>query len=173
MPLIKARNDAKETTLLAQFRARVKLDRHALDLAAEEQPQLFMDVADAHVFAVSRHDAARDELLRVDAKLGRQTRADMEKEGTKPTEGKIADVVLGHAEHLTAADKMAKAKIEADEWSALRSALEHRKSMIRELATLYAAGYYTAGAAGGASRKVGEKNYQVSRERLTEARRSR
>lgn len=156
-----------------EFRRRIKLDRHALDLAAEEQPELFLSVADEHVLAVSRRDQAKDELLRTDAKLGREVRAAMEKEGQKPTEGKIADQVLGKEEHLLAADKFSEANREVDEWGALRSALEHRKSMIRELATLYASGYYTAGAATGARGAVRDKDAAAGREALAGARQQR
>ena len=165
MSLIAKRGNG--ASLLQQLRARIALDRHALDLAAEEQPQLFLDVANEHVMAQSRHDAARDELLRIDAELGRKVRADMEASGTKPTEGKIADNVLGEQRHVDAANKTAAAKVEVDEWLALRSSLEHRKSMIRELATLYASGYYTAGASSGAKVAVRDKDAAANRERLS------
>ena len=165
MALIQKRNGSEDTTM-QQLRARIALDRHALDLAAEEQPQLFLDVAEEHVMAQSRFDAARDELLRTDARLGREVRAEMEASGNKPTEGKIADAVLGKEAHVAAAEATAKAKITVDEWGALRAALEHRKSMIRELATLYASGYYTAGASSGAKVAVRDKDAVANRERL-------
>ncbi len=164
MTLIAKRGNS--SSLLAQLRGRIALDRHALDLAAEEQPQLFLDVANEHVMAQSRHDAARDDLLRIDAELGRKVRAEMEASGTKPTEGKIADNVLGEQRHVDAANKTAAAKIEVDEWLALRSSLEHRKSMIRELATMYASGYYTAGASSSAKVAVRDKDAGANRERL-------
>lgn len=177
MALIKARGapassavEMPKYTLLEQFKERVKLDRHTLDLAAEEQPQLFLDVADQHVFAQSRHDAARNELLRVDARLGREVRADMVAKAQKPTEGSVADVVLGNEEHIKADNAMAAAKIEADEWGVLRSSLEHRKSMIRELALLYAAGYYTAGAARDSSNKNRDARAAEGREALAKSR---
>lgn len=158
---------------LARYRAAVALDRHALDIAAEEQPQLYLEIAEERVHARSRHDAAKDNLTRTDARLGRETRAKMEKESIKPTEGRIADVVLGHEEHLAAADAAAKAKEEADEWDALVSAFEHRKSMIRELATLYASGYYTAGAADKARGQVRDTGAAAGREALHTARQAR
>lgn len=168
MSLIQKR--AEKRAAPADYRERVRIDRHTLDLAAEEQPQLFMEVADHHVMAQSQYDGARDELTRVDARLGREVREKMVAAGDKPTEGKVADYVLGEKEHLDAADKVAKLKVEVDEWGAIRSALEHRKSMIRELATLYVSGYYTAGAAKGAGNKVGERDYQRGREAMAEAR---
>lgn len=176
MSLIKGRGAAPATQKpdgsfqgdpkLAELRAKVKLDRHALDLAAEEQPQLYLDAADQRVLARSRADEAKDNLTRTDARLGREVRAQMEKEGAKPTEGRVADVVLGHQDHLDAAAKFAEARREADEWDALTSALEHRKSMIRELATLYASGYYTAGAAAGARGQVRDTQYAAGKEAL-------
>lgn len=158
---------------LERYRLLVRLDRHSLDLAAEEQPQLYLDVAEQRVVARSRADAAKDELLRTDARLGREVRAKMEAEGTKPTEGKVADVVLGNQGHLAAAEKVAEARRESDEWDALVAAFEHRKSMIRELATLYASGYYTAGAAAGARSQVRDTAAVAAREALTKHREAR
>jgi hypothetical protein len=182
MTLIKARG-APETSArtlsepkpltIDHYRAQIKIDRNALDLCAEEQPELFLKVAEAQVFAVSRRDAAKDELLRTDARLGREARAAMVEKGVKPTEGGVADVVLGEKEHLELAAKVAALNKEVDEWSALRSALEHRKSMIRELATLFASGYYTAGAASGARGAVRDANAAAGREALTKAREGR
>lgn len=177
MALIKPRGAPAEKAVesgtergLAHYRSMIKLDRHSLDLAAEEQPQLFLDVAEQQVQAISRRDQAKDELLRADAKLGRKVREEMVAKGGKPTEGAVADYVLKEEEHLTAADKVAKLNLEVDEWSALRSALEHRKSMIRELATLYAAGYYTAGIADGARSRTRDKDAGEAREALARER---
>ena len=172
MTLIKRRSDQQAPSSgLEEFRARIKLDRHALDLAAEEQPELFLQVADEHVLATSRQDQARDELLRIDARLGREVREKLAADPkAKITEGAVADYVLKEQEHLDAADKLSTAKREVDEWGALRSALEHRKSMIRELALLYSAGYYTVGAAGGAGRSVRDTDAAVNRRLLAEGR---
>ena len=175
MTLISKRkpDDKVNKSQFDNYRQRVALDRNSLDIAAEEQPALYLEIAEQRAYANSRYDAARDDLLRTDAKLGREVRAEMEASGTKPTEGKIADVVLGKQEHLDAADKAAKAKQEADEWSALVSAFEHRKSMIRELATLYASGYYTAGSARASGGKVRDADAAAGRERLAQARQDR
>lgn len=160
------------TSPLVQFRERVKLDRNTLDIAAEEQPELYLEIAEQKAYASSRLDAARDELGRTDASLGREIRAELAKV-SKPTEGMIADQVLGRQQHLGAAAKVAKAKQEVDEWSALVSAFEHRKSMIRELATLYASGYYTAGSARSTSTKVRDADAAAGREALARARQER
>lgn len=163
---------APKAPTLDAYRARIKIDRNSLDFAAEEQPQLFMEVADEHVYAQSRYDQARDELTRKDAELGRETRAAMVTAGQKPTEGSVADVVLGHKDHLALAAKVSAAKIEVDEWGALRSALEHRKSMIRELATLYSAGYFTTGSASGARGAVRDAQYKEGREAMAAQRKA-
>lgn len=174
---LKGRTPAPEPRRITidDYRNRIALDRHALDLAAEEQPELFLQIADEHVLATSRRDAAKDELLRTDARLGREARAEQEKAyvaktGSKPTEGSVADAVLGQQEHLEAADKVSRLNREVDEWGALRSAMEHRKSMIRELATLYAAGYYTAGTAEGAGRSVRDTRGTAARGALAAGR---
>lgn len=179
MALIKPRGSNKPVeqpapvSQLAHYREKVKLDRHALDFAAEEQPELFLNVANEHVEAQSRHDELKDVLLQLDARLGREVRAEMEKGGAKATEGKVADSVLGNEERQQAAKNLAAAKVEVDRWSALRASLEHRKSMIRELATLYASGYFTAGASDTASRQVRDQKAEEGRRQLADKRKER
>lgn len=156
------------TTGIAFYRDKVKIDRHALDVAAEEHPQLFLEILEKHVQAVSRQAQAQDEMVRLDSGLARKVREELVAKGTKTTEGMIADFVLVDPEHVAASAKVAAAKIEVDEWAALKSAFEHRKSMIRELAQLYFAGYYST--TGGAKSKTRDADAAVNRERITEAR---
>lgn len=170
MSLIKRRGDAAEESLLDRYRAELRLDRNALESAAEDQPHLFLEVAEQHVQAASRCDAARDELTRTDARLGRAVRAEMEAKGMKPTEGRVADEVLGHQDHLDAAARLATARVEVDNWAALRVAFDHRLRMIRELVALYGAGYYTAGGAGAARSSTRDTHAAAGREALARAR---
>lgn len=168
--LIKTRG-VEQLSAIEHYRDKIKLDRHALDLAAEEQPGLFLEVAEQHVQAKSRYDQARDNLTRLDAKIAQRVRtAWNEAKDGKATEGKVADIVLTDPEHLTAADAMQKAKEEVDEWDALRSAFDHRLRMIRELTSLYAAGYYSASGSSSAKTGVRDANAAAGREALRRGR---
>ena len=168
-----APSSAGNGSALEHYRERLKLDRHALDFAAESQPELFLAVAEQHVLALSRLDAAKDELTRLDARLARDVRKRIEAEGGKTTEGRIADEVLTQQEHIDHATTMSAAKIEADNWSALRTAYDHRLRMIRELVSMYSAGYYTATGAAGARTEGRNAGAAAGREALAAARQAR
>ena len=166
--LIKQRG---QPSALDIYREKIKLDRHALDLAAEEQPGLFLEVAEQHVQAKSRYDQTRDELTRLDARIAQRIRGGWnEAKDGKATEGKVADVVLTDPEHLAKAEAMQKAKQEVDEWEALRTAFDHRLRMIHELASLYASGYYSASGSASAKGVARDVGAAVGREALRRAR---
>ena len=130
----------------ALFRNRIKIDRDALDKAVEEQAQVFLEVCDRHVHALSKRDEIRDKLARRDAEIAREVRRQAEKGKTRATEAMINDSVLLHIDHVKLNTDCAELKKQADLWSVLRDAFDQRMRMIRELVNLYAIGYY--GAAG-------------------------
>ncbi len=149
---------------LERYRALIKLDRHALDTAAEEQAQLFLDVCDKHTLAVSVRDEAKETLARVDAQLASEVR--LRKTETKMTEGAIYDQVVQSQKHQEVTTDYEHKRRDADFWGNLRAAFEQRAKMIRELTGQYSAGYFTV-QSGVHARRAGA---QEGREALHEAR---
>lgn len=132
----------KEPSDYDMLRARIKIDRDALDKSVEEQAQVFLEVCDKHVHALSRRDEARDKLARRDAEIARDTRQKGEKSGARITEANVNDSVMLHPDHIMISAELAELKKQSDLWGVLRDAFDQRMRMIRELVNLYAMGYY-------------------------------
>jgi hypothetical protein len=155
------------------FAARIKLDRNALDVAAEEQAQIFLEVAQQHVLACSRRDEAKDDIARIDASLARDFRAQCEEQKIRATEALISDHVLQHQSHISAAATLRLHRIEADQWGALREAFDQRMRMIKELVGLYASGYYSEGGTIGPRNAIRDAIAENARQKLDEGRKAR
>jgi len=145
---------------LGRYRDKIKLDRHALDTAAEEQAQVFLDVCDHHTRAVSIRDEAKESLARTDAELASEIR--QRKSETKMTEGAIYDQVVQHKKHQDATSGYERKRRDADYWGNLRSAFDQRAKMIRELTGQYSAGYFTVQSAVSARRGAGADQGRVA-----------
>ena len=146
MGLIKPRifSGANTPTDYDILRTRIKIDRDALDKSVEEQAQVFLEVCDRHVNALSLRDEARDKLARHDAQIALETRQKAEREKTRITEAVVNDSVMLHPDHIRLSTELLEIKKRADLWGVLRDAFDQRMRMIRELVNLYAIGYYGA-----------------------------
>lgn len=175
MVMIKPRGQAvtKELTDYDLFRARIKIDRDALDKSVEEQAQVFLEVCDRHVNALSLRDEARDALSRKDAEIARETRQKAEKGGSRVTEANVNDSVMLHPDHINLSDKLAKLKKQSDLWGVLRDAFDQRMRMIRELVNLYAIGYYGSAGTVGPRNAVRDSLAATARTKLDEDRKTR
>lgn len=136
--------------------AKIKLDKQRLDLATEEQAEVFLEIGERHAQAVSVRDLAKDTVTRVDAELARDKRIAAAKAGEKITEKITDDYVCLHEKHAAAVAAYADARRAEMKWSALRDAFDQRMRMIRELVGLYAAGYWTNSGTAGARGQVQE-----------------
>lgn len=155
------------------LRERIKIDRDALDKSVEEQAQVFLEVCDRHVNALSLRDEARDKLSRRDAEIARDARQKGEKSGTRVTEANINDSVMLHADHIKLSAELAELKKQSDLWGVLRDAFDQRMRMIRELVNLYAMGYYGANGSVGPRNTVRDSLAATARSKLDEDRKSR
>ncbi len=135
---------------LATYRELIKLDRHALDIATEEQAQLFLTICDKHTYSISLRDQAEEALATVDAEVSSKIRQRASE--TKLTEAAIKEQVVLAKEHAAAvADYEYKRRI-SNYWGNLRAAFDQRAKMIRELTGQYSAGYFTVQSAVSARR---------------------
>lgn len=150
MALIKPRGTATPEAELTRYRELIKLDRHALDTAAEEQAQIFLDVCDKHTLAMSVRDEAEETLTRTDATVSSDIR--IRSAENKLTEAAIKEKVIQNKDHAKAwSDYEYKRRI-ANSWGNLRVSFEQRAKMIRELTGQYSAGYFTVQSGVGARR---------------------
>ena len=123
------------------YKKKIVIDRHALDICAEEQSQHFLDICDKHTEAISLRDAAKEDLAVIDAELAsKQRKSSAEK---RMSEGAIYDLVVQDPKHKAAWQRYEDRKHIADRWGNLRFSFEQRAKMIRELTSQFSSGYFT------------------------------
>lgn len=131
---------------LTRYRALLKLDRNDLDRAAEQQSDLYMQVSDNHIEAVSARDEAKNQLALVDSELANTVRSKYER---KLAEGAVYDEVIITPKHKATTAEYEQKKRLADQWGALRAAFEMRSKMIREMTQQFSSGYFSVGRVSG------------------------
>lgn len=125
---------------MSNWSEQLKIDRFRLDDMLVEQPQVYWEVANAYALAVSRRDELKERSVFVMATVSNRIRTESEK---KPPEAAIAHMIELDEEYTAARGAYLKAKTTADELIALKGAYEQRAHMLRDLAQLYIAGYFS------------------------------
>lgn len=116
------------------------IDRHDLDIEISRQPTLYMEICDAQVMAVSRSDAAYDEVKRVAAEVDLRIRE--EHEGERITEKQVEALVQTSEDYVNARQDYRDKKYLADRLTALKESFYQRSFMLRDLASITVAGSY-------------------------------
>lgn len=123
-----------------EFRAYLKINKHALDDEIVQQPMLLYQVSEAFVEAVAQRDALKEALATIDARLDGSIRKRLEDQ--KVTEAMVKNLVQTDVDHEEASTAYMEAKQQADVLGVLRDAFASRGYMLRDLVQLTAAGYY-------------------------------
>lgn len=149
------------------FTAKLRLDKHALDEAIAEQADLYYLVAERHVLARDAAETAKAELDTRDSSEALRLRAEAERAGAKITEGRISEQVLTSAAHSVATGELSLARLQSEKWAALRDAFGQRASMIKVLAELYVAGYFSLSSVGAGGAKIATVDAEQGRAAMT------
>ena len=128
---------------LTEIEAALLIDKHDLDTELLSQADLFYRVAQEYTKAVSIKDEAYELMKETDANLNLSIREAAEQAQEKITEAKISATVLSHDQHSQIFSKWLNAKEESDKLGHLKEAFIQRSYMLRDLAQLYIAGYYS------------------------------
>lgn len=146
----------------------LRIDKHKLDTEIIRHPELYLRAANAHVEAVSRADLLRREVDETRADVDSRVRRGFEKKEVKSTEKMITAAVEGHKDYKKAYSDYLDAKLEADRAAGLKEAFHRRGYMLRDLVSLWVAGYYSdASIRGAASGVLSEDDVQDSRRRIS------
>lgn len=152
---------------LDEFKLELAIDKHNLDSALVEQPELYQVVAEEHVLAVSRRDELKDDLKRVEGELQIRIRKEAAEIKAKATEKSILSEVETHTEYIAAREAFLNACKEADLWQAMKESFIQRSYVLKDLTSLYISGYYAqTSVAGEGSRKVQEDQIQNHRKQI-------
>jgi hypothetical protein len=127
---------------LTKLKDGLRIDKHALDAALMQQPQLYLEVSELVATAIARRDYLKEELTQIDAKLSRSHRHKIEKETGKATEAQVAHAVAVDPQHWEAFEKHNEAKKTADLAGGLKDAFHQRRYMLQELCGLFVASYF-------------------------------
>lgn len=155
--------------LRQEYYDRILINKHVLDDAAAEHPQLFYDIAERSAEAISLRDSAKKRLEDLEATLSRSVRVRTQHDKKSPTERAIADLVRKELSYQEVYDELLALKECAAKWDALRSSAETRSSMLKMLASLYVANYFTTESLKG-GKEVGDLRYRSDRAKLKQAR---
>lgn len=159
--------------LLQEFRPRLRIDRHALDEAIEEQADLFFRISEAYVDAAQVRDTAKVAVEEKYSIIADRLRRGFEVRKEKYTEGAIKEGIATSEEYLQTVGEHLDAKKAADRLQGMKDAVEQRGKMLRELAQLYAAGYYSLTSAKGTEGAVKDAAAAEGRRHVALARASR
>ncbi len=122
----------------------MELDQHGLDFEWLRQSSLYLKYSVLYADLASYRDEAKEELQRIDAEIDLEIRADWNSFGfeTKPTEGAIRAVILQDDRHINASKAHINALREVNIVQGAKVALDHKKSALERLSTLYLSGYW-------------------------------
>ena len=119
-----------------RLRDSLVIDRDGLGECLIEQPQLYYDVASAHVESVARRDALKLDVEEVQAKVDKRIRDEAATKDTKITEASIQQTLRLDPKVADMARKSLAAREESDRLAALKDAYQQRSFMLRELVAL-------------------------------------
>jgi hypothetical protein len=157
---------------IEELEANLSIDQNALEDSVRLQPDLFYDVAKQLSLTISRRDAAKRELKRVEAETYLEMREDAAGEDRRVTETEIESRVRLNTQVQQAEDQLANLELETGLLFALQNSFTQRNDALEALVKLYLANYYgiSTDRAGNLLR-TGEA--EVARERLNETRQRR
>lgn len=164
-----AHQDPREE--FALMRNKLRIDRNTLDEDMIEQAVYYLDACEAHVQAVSERDAAKENLAVVDARIAQRLRTDWSKKGEKFNETMVGDAVQTDAEHIKAFEHHSHMIKRASFVGALKDSFDQRSKMLRELSTLFVAGYFSRATGRATQRDVDQGKAAAGREAMARARR--
>lgn len=125
---------------LQDYRNMLRINRHRLDDELEIQSEMMDRISQEVNKLNSRMLAAKEELLRVEARLMVEIAEDAT---TKLTVSQMEAAVRRHRDRRDAWNALDTARYAFDEWEALRDAWKQRGFSIKTLADLYTSHYFT------------------------------
>lgn len=127
---------------ISNYQEALEIDKDDLDTALMQQANIYHEICMEHAYAQSMKDACSENLKTVDAHLNIDVRKVFEQAGERVTEAKIASEVQLAAQHIKAAEEYRDAYLAANLWGVMKDSFHQRAYMLREMAGLYATGYW-------------------------------
>jgi len=129
---------------MRDYKQDIKINEYDLEQEWVEQASLFLYYAEAHADALHNKDIAKSKLEYVYAVMYSKIKAKWESYfENKPTEPAIKEFILSHKKFKIAERKYMSACHEANLMLAAKTAFEHRKLALSNLASLKIGGFYS------------------------------
>ncbi len=139
---------------IEEHSGRIPIDEHDLIRMQGLQTDSYHAVGQRLSLEVSRHDAAKQFHRFVSARVEEGVRSDAKDTGEKVTEGSVATRVALDPEVIEAENLLLDAKRAVSDLTALKDSFMQRSVMLRDMAQLWIAGYYSDAATEGADKAV-------------------
>jgi hypothetical protein len=153
-----------------ELRVALIIDKNTLDEDVIQQPVLYQKVSEEYTYACSERDAAKEGLLGLDAKLAHELRSKYAQDTERVTDKRITEEVQAHPRHIVHYQYLSSLIRRAAYLGALRDSFDQRGKMLRELSSLFVAGYFSRVVSTGASRNVGAADSEAAREVMRQLR---
>ena len=160
-----------------ELHGQVHIDKHDLDNEFATQAEKYRDVLDVLRLTISYEAAAKDHFDRIEADISKEIRAAHEAKhaGTEKVP-RLTDTAV--REELVLDDRWMEAKALRRDWEDMLVGMQHlrevfsqRSSNMKEMPTLYSAGYWTTDSA--RPRTTGEAQHVATRRELDHRREQR
>jgi hypothetical protein len=133
---------AKKEPDLSDLEPGLAIDKHDLEQACLQQPDLFYRAAKQLAECVSLRDAAAQAVKEEEASADERIRADAARAGDKITEKEIEAMKLRDDDiSLLRLDYLEHAK-HVGQWGALKEAFQQRSYVLKDLVNMHLAGHY-------------------------------
>ena len=158
---------------LSELQGYLTIDKHQLDDAIMHQAELLFMVSNALASEINERDLLKKELEEQYAITTLKLRDLALKNGVKTTEDQIKQGALLDDEYKEAQIRFLDKKLKCDRVQAIKEAFIARGYMIRDLAELWIAGYFSDITIKATEQTADDLRAQLARQAMTEKRKSR
>lgn len=157
------------TSPLQELEEALRIDENALEDVAREHSSIFYRVAREVALVISRRDATKAELERIEGQITLSMREQAREEGEKTTVDEIKARMRDDREYVACTSRLAMRQEEVGAWMALKESYVQRSYMIKAMVDLYLARYYSTTERRESSEER-ERNADRARDRMRDQR---
>lgn len=148
------------------------IDKHDLERSCREQPNVFYSVARELALAVSRRDAAKQNIQIVEGKVDGNVRRIAQRKDEKITEREVDAKKRNDSEYVEAVTLYMRLNHAVNILSALKEAFQQRSYVLKEMVTLYVQEYYGDPMNSSRGKDYRDKSADHARQEMSKKRRS-
>ena len=135
--------DKKTKATYVEMTEELKFNPHALDTAILQQSFLYQKVQEYYANSISDRDLAKKQLEEDYAKVSLRIREQSSLEGKKLTEDLVKQLTLLDPDYQESTSVWLDAKLDSELWGALKESYSSRGFMIKTMAQLWIASYFS------------------------------